>query len=62
MLVIRTGIRKILVILIANREDTDLGLCCLSGLFGRQQVFEILEHETRNRDRDKSLQTFVKLT
>ena len=35
---------------IANREDPDqtaspdLGLCCLSRPFGRQQVFEILEY------------------
>ena len=50
MLVFRAGIHQLLVRL-ANREDPeetasadyDLGLHCLSR-FGRQLVFEILEH------------------
>ena len=52
MLVIRSGIHKMLA-RVANRKDhdqmvsqkqSDLGLHCLSWLFGRQIVFEILEH------------------
>ena len=50
MLVIRAGNHKMLV-RIANREDidltasqSDLGLLYLSTPFGRQLVFEILEH------------------
>ena len=39
-----------MLVRIANREDpdkttsSDLGLHCLSGIFGRQLVFKILEH------------------
>ena len=46
MMVICAGIHKLLVWL-ANREDpdqSDLVLSCCLGLFGRQLVFEILEH------------------
>ena len=44
MLVFRAGSDK-MPVKIANREDPEnnLGLRCL-GLFGRQLVFEILEH------------------
>ena len=48
MLVIRAGFHEMLV-RIATRADldqkqSDLGLCCLSVLFGRQLVLEIFEH------------------
>ena len=49
MLVTKAGIHKMLVQK-ANREtfsdqkQSDLGLHCLSKHFGRQLVFEILEH------------------
>ena len=53
MLVLKAGIYKMLVRR-ANREgpdqtaslekQSDLGLSCLSRYFGRQLVFEILEH------------------
>ena len=50
MLVFRAGIHKILVKIVKSlirlllQKQSDLDLHCLSRFFGRQHVFEILEH------------------
>ena len=54
LLVIRPGIRKMLV-RIANGEDPDLDLYCFSSLFGGQLVFTFLEQLPLGLDTRKTV-------